>query len=353
MTKHPPAVAAFGTLVGCAPTTQQLFEQLRRIAATDSTVLIEGETGTGKGLIAHEIVRHGSRADRALVTVECDGIPSDVELQLFGRDRDLGLTPLPDLGAFAQADGGTLILDEVAALPMTAQARLVRILDSGILRRAGDPPARGFDVRILALTREDLQRRCERRQFRRDLYFCLRALRVRVPPLRERFADLPLLVDALAVEEGCLPGLHLDAEFADWLRCRPWPGNLRELRNVLQRVRALGVTAVMTDLDEPPPANVAFRAPGGRALTGARAHLASAEHAYVVRLLRRHAGNVAQAARAARRSSGWLRRRIRHHRIDLNAFRAAAPDGSAGPPPDRSPDRAMEEVQDVRVVLGG
>jgi DNA-binding NtrC family response regulator len=323
MSHHRSMRFRFGALVGCAPATQRLFEQLARIAATNSTVLVEGESGTGKRLVAQEIVRHSLRAAQPVVTLDCDDTPSEVELALFGHDR--GVCNLPDEsgGAVAVARGGTLVLKEVAALPLTAQARLVRLIETGCVQRIGGVRQRHIDLRIVAFTREDLAKRCEQRLFRRDLYFCLRALRVRVPPLRERFEDLPLLVDALAVEERCPPNLHLDEDFIEWLRCRVWTGNLRELRNVLERVRALGLGAVMAEAVDSPPSDVT-------ALFKAGEHMARAEHAWVVQLLRRHHGNVAQAASTARRSSSWLRRRIRQHKIDLRDFRTAAAPLAAG-----------------------
>ncbi|MDB4969789.1 MAG: Response regulator of zinc sigma-54-dependent two-component system [Myxococcales bacterium] len=304
----------FGALVGCAPATQRLFEQLARIAATQSAVLVEGETGTGKRLVAQEIVRHSGRAAQPVVMLDCDDTPSEVELALFGNDPGVSDQPSEGGGALAVARGGTLVLKEVAALPLTAQARLVRLIETGFVQRIGAQRTRRIDVRVIAITREDLAKRCEQRLFRSDLYFCLRALRVRVPPLRERFEDLPLLVEALAAEERCPSTLHLDEDFVEWLRCRAWTGNMRELRNVLERVRALGLATVMAEPDHSPPANVTALFAG--------AHMAHAEHAWVVQLLRRHHGNVAQAASAARRSSSWLRRRIRHHNIDLSEFRA-------------------------------
>jgi len=302
----------FGALAGRAPVMRQLLAQLHRIAATDTTVLIEGETGTGKLVVAREIARQGRRSARPLVILECNGIaPSDLELQLFGYEST---------GALTRADTGTLVIDEIAALPLTAQARLLRTMETGTLQPLGGTETSRIDARIVAITHEDLGRMCEQRQFRRDLYFCLRALRVRVPPLRQRLADLPLLVEAMAAEEGVPPELHADPDFVDWLRGRYWHGNLRELRNVMQRVRALGLLAVIDEMDQPPAAS---RMP--RPSLSARGQVVERiEHAYLVRLLRQHSGNVTQAARAARRTSSWLRRRIQHHGIDLSHFRLPA-----------------------------
>jgi DNA-binding NtrC family response regulator len=239
----------FGSLIGCAPATRRLIEQLSRIAATNSTVLIEGEAGTGKLLAAQEIVRHGERARRPFVVLDCEDAPAAVERLLFGDDRSVA--DLPGGSALARANGGTLLLKDVGGLPLTVQARLVRLIETGSLPRLGTRRPVTVDVRIIATTRDDLSHRCAQRRFRSDLYFCLRPLRVRVPPLRERFADLPHLVQALASDAGYPRALHLDEEFIEWLRRRVWHGNLRELRNVLERVRALGVDAVMLELEHP------------------------------------------------------------------------------------------------------
>ena len=274
MTTHPRSVRFhFGALVGRAPAMQQLFEQLARIAATNGTVLIEGAAGTGKRLVAQEIVRQGARARRPPVFFDCAD-NSQTEVALFGHDH--GVSD----GALMRARGGTLVLEEVSALPRTAQARLVRFIETGCALRFGAQRPQRIDVRIIATTREDLATRCEQRRFRHDLFFCLRPRRVRVPSLCERFEDLPLLVEALGADEHCPPNLHFDHDFIQWLRCRPWRGNLRELRNVLERVRVLGLASVMNEPDEPPAAIVPR-------LVAAGGYTASPEQAWVVNLLRK------------------------------------------------------------------
>src|SRR5437763_383362 len=164
LTPYPRTVRyRFGALVGCAPATQRLFEQLGRIAATNSTVLIEGEAGTGKRLVAQEIVQHGLRAEQPLVILDCDDTPAQVEQALFGDDRGVSDGPAVHGGALALAQGGTLVLREVSALPLTAQARLVRLIETGCVPRFGAQRPRRTDVRIIAITREDLAARCEQR----------------------------------------------------------------------------------------------------------------------------------------------------------------------------------------------
>ena len=205
----------FGAFEGHAPATRQLIAQLRRIAATRSSVLIEGETGTGKRLVARELHRHGSKG--GLVWLECY------------RDGE----------RLADANGGTLICEEVASLTLRAQARLVRAVEWW-----------AADVRILAVTREDSAQACERGTFHRDLYFYLRALRVRVPPLRERVADLPSLVEALGPRLGCPPERYRAPELLSALAKRRWRGNVRELGNVLERLRLLGLDAALAEGDD-------------------------------------------------------------------------------------------------------
>jgi two-component system, NtrC family, response regulator GlrR len=314
----------FGDLVGRAPATRRLFHQLKRVALTDRAVLIEGETGTGKGLIAEQLIRCSDRAHRPLVWVECDGASAaELDLELFGHERGAYATSRPPgAGALADAEGGVVVLDEVAALPLTAQARLLRAIETGSVQRIGGHSARPVDVRIVALTREDLGALCETGQFRRDLYFCLRALRVRVPPLRERLEDLPLLVSALAPEVGCAPERHRSPALAAWLGRRRWPGNVRELRNMLQRVGLIGVDAVVSEPEDPPLPAAPVLARSGNAFFDARQELVTRfEHEYVVQLLRVHGGNVTQAARTAHQTPSWFWRRIRRFGIDVDQLR--------------------------------
>jgi DNA-binding NtrC family response regulator len=324
-------VDRYGDLVGRAPATRRLLAQLRSVASTSRALLIEGEIGTGKGLVARELHRHGDRAQRPLVWVECDGVSAtELDLELFGDERGAVHTTRPeDAGALANADGGVVVLDEVAALPPTAQARLLRALETGAVPRIGAHDGPPVDVRIIALTREDLSQLCERGQFRRDLYSCLRALRLRVPPLRERLQDLPFLVEALAPDVGCAAERHRSSRFASWLAARRWPGNVRELRNVLQRVGVLGVDAVISEPDDPPPANLPTTLPRtAHAFFDARQELVTRfEHEYVVRLLRQHQGNVTQAARAAHQTPSWFWRRIRRFGIDVDQLRWQSGDG--------------------------
>jgi two-component system response regulator GlrR len=292
-------LAQFGDFAGRAPATRHLIEQLERIAATPSTVLIEGETGSGKGLVARELHRH-SRPDSPLVWVECD------------HEGDV----------LGDADGGTLICDEVAALPLPAQSRLLRAIETGSVQRMGTRSARAVDVRIIALTRENLGQLCERGLFRHDLYFCLRALRVRVPPLRERMADLPSLVEALAPEIGCPPERFRAPELLAWLHKRRWPGNVRELRNVLSRLALLGLDAVLDERDDPPPSPLPAQR-RARAFVDARQELmARLEYEYVLRLLSAHHGNLTQAARVAGQTRKWLRCRVRRYGIDVDRLRS-------------------------------
>jgi DNA-binding NtrC family response regulator len=204
----------------------------------------------------------------------------------------------------------------------------LRAIESGAVQRIGGNAAQPVDVRIIAMTREDLAARCEAGLFRRDLYFCLRALRVRVPPLRERLEDLSLLVKALAPEVGCAPERYRSPALAAWLMGRRWPGNVRELRNMLQRVGLIGLDEVISEPEDPPAASAGSTLPrAGHAFFDARQELVERfEHEYVLRLLRVHGGNVTQAAKSAHQTPSWFWRRIRRFGIDVDQLRWHAGD---------------------------
>jgi DNA-binding NtrC family response regulator len=226
-----------------------VFEVLDRAARTDATVLLEGETGTGKELAAEAIHRASPRADGPLVVVDCGSLPPDlIESELFGHER--GAFTGADrrrLGAFESAAGGTLFLDEIGELRLDLQPKLLRVLERREVKRLGSEEVRAVDVRVLAATHRDLRTEVNAGRFRSDLYYRLAVLRVALPPLRERVEDLPDLVEALldaqlgaeAATDAGAARLRTPAVRAQ-LRAAAWPGNVRELRNYVERVVALG-----------------------------------------------------------------------------------------------------------------
>jgi transcriptional regulator with PAS, ATPase and Fis domain len=211
-----------------------LFAVVSRLASTDVTVTLTGETGTGKDVFAHLIHDTGPRADEAFVVFDCGAVPANlVESELFGHERGAFTGAHAEhVGAFERAEGGTLFLDEIGELPPELQPRLLRALDNHSMRRVGGTKDRKIDVRIVAATNRDLGALVAGKQFRQDLYFRLAAAIVNLPPLRERLDDIPILAPRLLEDLGRGEVVIAETTLAA-LRDRSWPGNVRELKNVL------------------------------------------------------------------------------------------------------------------------
>ncbi len=236
---------SFGEVFGQAPPMKELFLALRRAAPTLSTVLLRGETGTGKELLARAIHQHSPRRHRPFVVVDCGALsPTLAESELFGHVRGAftGAHVTRD-GAFMQADGGTLFLDEIGELPLDLQPKLLRALESRTVRRVGDTVDAQLDVRVLAATHRDLLAEVRAGRFREDLYFRLAVVVAQVPPLRERLEDLPLLVTAILTRAG-RPQFELPVGLLARLGQHHWPGNVRELRNVIERAVSAGTESL-------------------------------------------------------------------------------------------------------------
>ena len=230
----------FGAMVGATPVMKQLFGVLSRVAAHDAPVLLTGESGTGKELAARGLHDNGPRQNGPFIAVNCAGIPSTLfESELFGHEKGsfTGATRGQD-GAFQAADGGTLFLDEVGELQADAQAKLLRVLESGEVRRVGGGKPEYPDVRVVCATNRDLADMSHQGTFRSDLYFRIAVLSVRLPPLRARREDIPQLAATLLNRAN--PGSSLTEDGASALMEHEWPGNVRELRNVLTRALVLG-----------------------------------------------------------------------------------------------------------------
>lgn len=233
---------SFASFVGTSPVAAEVKRQARRAAQSRSPVLLLGETGTGKELLAHAIHGASSRADGPLVSVNIAAIPDTLlEAEFFGvaPGAYTGADRKGRTGKFALADGGTLFLDEIGDMPLTVQAKLLRVLQEGEVEPLGSNTLMPVDVRIIAATSRDLATLVRSGAFREDLYYRLNVLPLRVPPLRERPTDIPALVetlvDALALSNG-LPPLELDAQALTLLQQQAWRGNVRELRNVLEQL---------------------------------------------------------------------------------------------------------------------
>jgi transcriptional regulator with GAF, ATPase, and Fis domain len=230
---------AHGEIIGRSRAIRQVLSQIEQVAPTDSSVLIHGETGTGKELIAQAIHRLSPRREHVMVKVNCAALPSAlVESELFGRERGAFTGALTrQIGRFEVADGSTLFLDEVGELSLEVQAKLLRVLQEGELERLGSPRTIHVNVRVIAATNRDLTEDLRSGRFRKDLFYRLNVFPIRVPPLRERTEDIPPLVWASLEEFSSRMGkkiTQVPRKTMEALQRHPWPGNVRELRNVIE-----------------------------------------------------------------------------------------------------------------------
>ena len=229
-----------------------MLEQARQVAATDSTVLLLGETGTGKELIATQIHEQSARHGRVMVRINCAAIPSTlIESELFGREKGAFTGALArQIGRFELADNSTIFLDEIGDLPLDIQVKLLRVLEERQIERLGSPKAVNVNVRIIAATHRNLEQRIADDAFRQDLYYRLNVFPIDVPPLRERTEDIPLLVWRFVDEFSKSFGKRIDSisrENMAALQRYSWPGNIRELRNVVERAMIVAVGHNLTD----------------------------------------------------------------------------------------------------------
>ncbi len=311
----PPSRAdRFGRLYGASLAMRAVFAVLERVAPTDTTVLIEGESGTGKELAARSLHDASGRADKPYVVVDCTTIAKELaESELFGHRRGAFSGAVADRsGAFQQADGGTIFLDELGELPLDVQPKLLRVLEAGEVRRVGDSAHAPINVRIVAATNRNLDAEARRGRFREDLLYRLGVVRVRLPPLRLRPEDIAGIA-ALLLDGRLEPGDRVAGEPLQQLIRYSWPGNVRELRNVLERAWALaprhGGRVRFEELifnlasNRTEPATLGFSFPGVDSplpYKEAKAQLlAQFDDEYVQALMRRHDGNVSRAAREA------------------------------------------------------
>jgi two-component system, NtrC family, response regulator HydG len=228
------------TMIGASPIMRDLFHQIMKVAPTSATILIQGETGTGKELVARAIHNDSQRASKPLICINCAAIPETlIESELFGHEKGAftGAASQRD-GLVVSADGGTLFLDEIGELPLEAQARLLRVLQEGEVRPVGSTATQKVDVRLVAATHRDLQARCQQGLFREDLFFRLNVIKLSVPALRERGGDIISLAESLIArycEHNDKKPLHLSEQAKNAVLKYPWPGNVRELENTMQR----------------------------------------------------------------------------------------------------------------------
>jgi DNA-binding NtrC family response regulator len=260
--------ADFSEIVGVSPALRQVLRQVAMVAASNATVLILGETGTGKELIARAIHQHSLRRDKPLVRVNCSSIPKELfESEFFGHVRGAFTSAVRDrIGRFEAAEGGTLFLDEVGEIPLELQSKLLRVLQEKSYERVGDAKGRTADVRIVAATNRDLKKEIAAGRFREDLYYRLNVFPINVAPLRDRKEDIPGLASHFidkVVEELRCPRPRLTRAGIETLLNYDWPGNIRELCNVIQRAAILAQGGAL-QFDLPmanPPAELTSQKP--------------------------------------------------------------------------------------------
>jgi DNA-binding NtrC family response regulator len=259
--RREPGLGALG-IVGQSPAMQEVYAQVAKVAATDACVLLFGESGSGKELIARAIHHHSARSEEPFEPINCAAIPETLlESEMFGHEKGAFTGAHASRpGKFEQADGGTVFLDEVALLSPSAQAKLLRFLDQKKFERVGGTGQREADVRILAATNLELDPLVAAGRFREDLFFRLNVVAIRLPPLRRRMEDLPLLVAYYVTQFGAA---GISAEAMARLRAYEWPGNVRQLRNVIERGGVLAgggmIGAEHVQLGEGPPSEAGDR----------------------------------------------------------------------------------------------
>jgi DNA-binding NtrC family response regulator len=311
-------------LVGASPPMLELFGRIARVGRSPAPVLITGETGTGKELVARAVHEASGRAP--FLAVNCGAIPQHIlESELFGHAKGSFTGATTDKrGLFEAASGGTLFLDEIGELPLSLQPKLLRAIESGEIRRVGEVESRPIDLRIVAATHRDLGAAVEDGTFREDLYWRLRVLHLEIPPLRERATDIPLLLDVFMERLGARAGragVRIRRDALDALVRYEWPGNIRQLRNTLEAAITfahgdeIGIDDMPADIRRAGAHRGLVVAAGDRELT-----LAELEKEYIFEMLRRTGGNKSRAAELL-----GIPRRTLYRRLDEYAAESALP----------------------------
>ena len=284
-------------MIGQSLVMQEIFRLIERAGPSDKAILILGESGTGKELVARALHRHSRQADKPMVVINCAALPESLlESELFGHEKGAftgAVSAKP--GLFEVADGGTLFIDEIGELPGSLQAKLLRVLEDGSLRRIGSIQERRVKVRLLAATNRDLVQEVEAKRFREDLFYRINVMSLELPLLRQRTGDIPLLVRHFLGS-----GWEIDPEALAAMERYRWPGNVRQLINAIERAKILASSETITlrDLPREVVAPPAAASAASAAELDATDDLAAIQRSKVVEVLRREAGNKSKAARA-------------------------------------------------------
>ncbi|MEX2400472.1 MAG: sigma-54 dependent transcriptional regulator [Rhodothermales bacterium] len=321
---------SFGEMIGQSDAMLSVFDTVERVAATDVDVLIQGETGTGKELVARAIHTHGGRKEKPFVPVDCGAIPEDLlESEFFGHERGAftGATRR-SMGLMEYASGGTLLLDEVGELPIHLQAKLLRAIQERRVRRVGGNSEIDVDVRIVAATSRDLDEEVRHDRFRSDLYYRINVVRIDLPPLRERLDDIPALLrhflQRYAREMG-REDVEMDTSAAEVLASYSWPGNVRELQNVVKRMLAMAPDSTISINDLPAEIRGEAGCDGEAGQPGffdlRDRQLEAFERRYLGNLLETNGGDVTAAASEAEVPRGTFYRLLNKHGITPSDYR--------------------------------
>ncbi|PSJ42539.1 sigma-54-dependent transcriptional regulator [Zobellella taiwanensis] len=306
-------------IIGNTPAVQQLRRLVQAVAETPADVLLMGETGTGKDLLARYIHEHSPRRERNFVAINCGGMPESlIESELFGHEKG-AFTDAKEkrIGKFEHAHGGTLFLDEIESMPMSLQVKLLRVLEERAIERLGSNTLIPLDLRIIAATKADLRARAEAGEFREDLYYRLNVVRIDIPPLRARAQDIPMLFQHFALLASTLYEREippLSAERVHRLMSHDWPGNVRELRNLAERYVLLG-EACTFDFDDRP---IPEREP---AAPGLAARVDQFEKTLIQAELARHGGSIKDTLASLKLPRKTLYDKMKKHGLDKNDYK--------------------------------
>ncbi len=306
-------------MIGRSPAMLELFRLVERAGPSDKAILIEGESGTGKELVARALHATSKRADKPLVVINCAALPETLlESELFGHEKGsfTGAVTAKQ-GLFEVADGGTLFIDEIGELSGALQAKLLRVLEDGSFRRIGSIKERRVNVRILSATNRDLLKEVEAGRFRDDLYYRINIMSLKMPPLRERIGDIPLLV-----RHFMGPGWDIEPEAMAALERYPWPGNIRQLSNAVERAKIMADDGILR-LGDFPPEVVAHDC--SRSVTLDMADdLSTLARAKIVEVLRREKGNKTRAAKRLGIDRRKLYRLVEKYQISSSEWESTA-----------------------------
>jgi DNA-binding NtrC family response regulator len=254
-------------MIGISRALQEVFKLVGRVARSDAPVLIAGESGTGKELVAKAVHEYSPRRQREMITINCGAIPENLlESELFGHEKGSFTGAIARrAGRFEQADGGTLFLDEIGDMPLSIQVKLLRVLQDGSFSRVGANETMTTDVRIVAATHKNLSDEVAAGRFREDLYYRLNVVEIKIPALRERLEDIPLLAEFFLqriTRKNGMARIRISAEAVSTLQAHHWPGNVRELENTIARACALASSQILLPADIP-LASAPRKAPDG------------------------------------------------------------------------------------------